>query len=167
MIGLRSMTEGDLEWVLALDRETEWAPHWPRETYRTFLQTGKPADALQRFALVAEVDGERVGVALGRLLLDGVENACELEWIAVELGKRRQGIGRALMEGVEAWSQEHGGLRLMLEVRAGNITAQRLYGRSGWVETGRRRDYYRDPREDAVLMERVPMGGGKVCVERH
>ena len=167
MIRLRNMTEGDLEWVLALDRETEWAPHWPEETYRGYLGGNDRTGVLRRLALVAELDGERAGVALGRLLLDGVENSCELEWIAVGAGMRRQGVGRALMEGVEAWSQEHGGRRLMLEVRAGNITAQRLYGRSGWVETGRRRGYYRDPVEAAVLMERVSNGGEIVCVERH
>jgi [ribosomal protein S18]-alanine N-acetyltransferase len=167
MIRLRKMNDGDLEWVLRLDRETEAAPHWPQETYWTFLEAGEPGDALRRFALVAEADDERAGVALGRLLLDGVENVCELEWIAVEAGMRRRGIGRALMEGVEAWSRDHGGHRLMLEVRAGNDTAQRLYGSSGWMEAGRRRSYYKDPVEDAVLMERVSSGGGKACVEWH
>lgn len=165
MIRLRAMCGEDLEWVLALDRETEFAPHWTAEIYRTYSQTDEPAGALRRFALVAELDGVRAGVALGRLLLDGVENVCELEWIAVERAMRREGVGRALMDGVESWSGERGGLRLMLEVRAGNITAQRLYGDSGWVETGQRRRYYRNPVEDAVLMERVVEGGGKLSSE--
>ena len=161
MIRLRPMKGGDLEWVLALDGKTEAAPHWTAETYARFLTGSEPESALRRYALVAELDGERAGVALGQLLLDGVENACELEWIAVEPGMRRRGVGRALLEGVEAWRRENGGLRLLLEVRAGNITAQRLYGRSGWVETGRRREYYRNPVEDGVRMERLPDGGGK------
>ena len=161
MIRLRAMRGDDVEWVLGLDRETEGAPHWPVETYRKFLQPDEPDGALRRFALVAELDGERAGVAVGRLLLDGVENACELEWIGVEGKLRRRGVGRALMEGVEGWSREHGGLKLMLEVRAGNVAAQRLYERSGWVESGRRREYYRNPVEDAVVMERVAESGGK------
>lgn len=165
MIRLRAMRGDDLEWVLGLDRGTEFAPHWPVETYRKFLQMNEPAGALRRFALVAELDGERAGVALGRLLLDGVENVCDLEWIGVEPGMRRRGVGRALMEGVEGWSREQSGLKLMLEVRAGNATAQRLYAESGWVETGRRKEYYRNPVEDAVVMERMPGGGGKLSRE--
>jgi ribosomal-protein-alanine N-acetyltransferase len=152
MIALREMAVGDLAWVLALDRETEFAPHWTEEIYRGYLPV-EATGVLRRFALVAEVDGERAGVALGRLLLDGVENLCELEWIAVEREWRRGGVGRALMNGLEEWSRDHGGHRLMLEVRAGNQTAQMLYRRVGWREMGRRKEYYRDPVEDAVVME--------------
>lgn len=170
MIDLRPMSEDDVEWVVALDGKTEWTPHWPETVYREYLRDAEPGVALRRFALVAELDGERAGVALGRLLLDGVENAGELEWIAVEALSRRHGVGRALLEGVGAWFGKNGGLRLMLEVRSGNITAQRFYRKSGWVETGRRREYYRDPVEDAVLMEQVAGceagSGGKVSVER-
>jgi ribosomal-protein-alanine N-acetyltransferase len=165
MIQLRPMSKGDVEWVLALDHEMRTAPHWSPEIYRTYPEAGEPAGVLRRFALVGEVDGVRAGIALGRLLLDGVENACEVEWIAVEPAMRRKGVGRALMEGVEGWCLKHGGLRLMLEVRAGNITAQRLYGEAGWVEVGRRRGYYKDPVEDAVLMERVPVDSGKFSTE--
>lgn len=165
MIRLRAMREEDLEWVLALDGETEWAPHWGEETFGKFLQADEADGALRRFALVAEVDGLRAGLALGQLVLDGVENSGELEWIAVERGMRGRGMGRALMEGVEAWSREHGGLKLMLEVRAGNVTAQRLYGRSGWVETGRRKEYYRNPVEEAVVMEWKWEGGESLSRE--
>lgn len=165
MIRLRAMREEDLGWVLALDGETEWAPHWGEETFGKFLQADEAGGALRRYALVAEVDGVRAGVALGRLLLEGVENVCELEWIAVERGMRRRGVGRALMEGVEAWSREQGGLKMMLEVRAGNATAQRVYVGSGWVAVGRRKEYYRNPVEDAVVMERVPGASGKFSGE--
>lgn len=163
MIALRAMRESDLEWALALDRETEWAPHWAEMIYRGYLR--EQDGLLLRFALVAELDGERAGVALGRLMLDGVENLCELEWIAVPATLRRQGVGRVLMRGVEAWCREQGGLRLILEVRDGNVTAQRLYRSSGWVEMRCRREYYREPVEDAVLMERTVGAGGKPPTE--
>ena len=156
MIAVRALREEDLEWVLELDRETEWAPHWGEEVYRGYLEADQRSGALRRFGLVAEMDGERAGVALGRLVLDGVENVCELEWIAVREALRRRGTGRALLEGVEGWAREHRGLRLILEVRAGNVGAQRLYRGLGWSETGRRREYYREPMEDAVVMERLP-----------
>lgn len=165
MIELRPMQESDLEWVLVLDRETEGAPHWSEAVYKEYSASRDQNGALRRFALLAERDGARAGLAMGRLLLDGVENVCELEWIAVPCEGRRSGIGRALMEGVAAWCRKHGGLRLMLEVRAANETAQRLYRRSGWAETGRRTGYYRDPEDDAVLMERLDPPGEKAAEE--
>ena len=165
MITVRGMNAGDLDWVLALDGATEWAPHWAEGIYREYLPM-ETTGALLRFAVVAELDGQRAGMALGRLLLDGVENLCEMEWITVERAWRRRGVGRVLLDGVEAWCREHGGLQLKLEVRAGNRTAQMLYQQAGWMETGRRKEYYRDPVEDAVVMERrladARGGGGKV-----
>ncbi len=168
MIHVRPMAESDLEWILALDGKIEAAPRWKPDVCRAFLREKMaPAGTLRRFAMVAELDGERAGVALGRLLLDGVENACDLEWIAVEPAMRRRGVGRKLMGAVESWARENGGLRLALEVRAANIAAQRLYAASGWAEAGRRRGYYSNPVEDAVQMERLLTGSGKVSTESH
>jgi [ribosomal protein S18]-alanine N-acetyltransferase len=45
-----------------------------------------------------------------------------------------------------------GAIRMDLEVRASNAAAIRLYRGAGFLETGNRRAYYRDPEEDAVLM---------------
>ncbi|HDZ48999.1 hypothetical protein LCGC14_0072280 [marine sediment metagenome] len=83
----------------------------------------------------------------------------ELQAIGVLPQSRRSGAGYALMEAVltkaQCWSSE----RLLLEVRAGNHSAIRLYQRSGFNEDGCRRGYYPAAngaagREDALLMSR-------------
>ena len=72
--------------------------------------------------------------------------------IAVAPEMRRLGRGRTLilrlLESPLADGIEH----VFLEVRAGNTAALALYARMGFKETQRRRSFYRDPVEDAVLM---------------
>ncbi|CAM3494520.1 MULTISPECIES: GNAT family N-acetyltransferase [Halomonas] len=87
----------------------------------------------------------------------------ELQAIGVLPVCRRQGAGDALMGAVlttaQGWSSE----RLLLEVRVGNLSAIRLYQRSGFSEDGRRKGYYPScpavegpaGREDALLLSRV------------
>lgn len=87
---------------------------------------------------------------LGYALLRVLDDA-ELLQIGVEETCRRQGIGRKLMQEVLRLSC---GKNLFLEVREGNEAARQLYVRCGFSEIGRRKRYYADPQEDAVLMER-------------
>lgn len=84
----------------------------------------------------------------------------ELQAIGVLPQSRRSGAGFALMEAVLATAQDWSSERLLLEVRAGNLSAIRLYQRSGLSEDGCRRGYYPAAngaagREDAVLMSRL------------
>ncbi len=65
---------------------------------------------------------------------------------------RRQGIGSALLRAVFEKAATDGAKKAILEVRAGNHAAQSVYEQHGFVVTGRRRDYYRAPTEDAVVM---------------
>jgi ribosomal-protein-alanine N-acetyltransferase len=78
----------------------------------------------------------------------------ELQSLAVDPGARRTGIGSALMECLLDWARERGYRALHLEVRAGNLPAIALYRRFGFVQTGRRRAYYQDNGEDALLLTR-------------
>jgi [ribosomal protein S18]-alanine N-acetyltransferase len=70
----------------------------------------------------------------------------------VARGWRDRGLGKSLLSESVRRAKEQGAFRLDLEVRASNSVAIRLYGRAGFRETGRRRAYYHDPEEDAVLM---------------
>ena len=72
--------------------------------------------------------------------------------VAVRPEYRRQRIGSRLLETALGVAQRYGAKVAHLEVRAGNEAAQRLYVRCGFRATGRRRNYYRTPTEDAVLM---------------
>lgn len=65
---------------------------------------------------------------------------------------RRRGVARALLEELARRGRTMGLSFLTLEVRAANAPAIALYRGTGYREVGRRRDFYRAPREDAVLM---------------
>ena len=72
--------------------------------------------------------------------------------IAVEGKSQRRGVARKLFSSLAEELGRSGVAEIILEVRAGNEPAQGLYRSLGFVEEGRRRGYYADPVEDAVLM---------------
>ncbi|PYT05667.1 MAG: hypothetical protein DMF60_11175 [Acidobacteria bacterium] len=63
------------------------------------------------------------------------------------------GVGRNLMEAAMDEARLRGGAQVVLEVRASNEAAQILYRDLGFSFVGRRRDYYRLPTEDALVMK--------------
>ena len=69
--------------------------------------------------------------------------------VAPEL--RRQGLGKRLLSGVLHESTKEGILQSVLDVRIGNTPAIALYEGLGYVRTGRRKGYYTDTHEDALL----------------
>ena len=101
--------------------------------------------------LVAKSEEFAVGYAL---FLEGPD--CELLRVGVRPEWRRRGIAELLLrERLKKGDFE----RLLLEVRAGNLAARGLYEKLGFSVDGIRKNYYRDPVEDAVLMS-LPGNGG-------
>ena len=72
--------------------------------------------------------------------------------VAVAPNFRRRGIARALVQAVLAAAQSEGAESIFLEVRASNAPALSLYTALGFTVCGVRKNYYKNPREDAVLM---------------
>ncbi|MCR5138019.1 MAG: ribosomal protein S18-alanine N-acetyltransferase [Oscillospiraceae bacterium] len=72
--------------------------------------------------------------------------------VAVLPAFRRMGIADGLMQALAGAARERGLSFLTLEVRASNLPAIALYEKNGYVPAGRRRNYYADPKEDAILM---------------
>ncbi|MDT7542862.1 MAG: [ribosomal protein S18]-alanine N-acetyltransferase [Acidobacteriota bacterium] len=68
---------------------------------------------------------------------------------------RRQGIGTALLARATERGQLQGAQSVLLEVRASNESALMLYLRQGFEIVGRRRNYYHDPTEDALVMRKA------------
>lgn len=97
---------------------------------------------------VAEAGNELLGYAVASLAAD----EGEILRIAVLPEHRGGGIGRALLSAVTENLRTKGVASVFLEVRESNHPARSLYLSAGFEECGRRKNYYRDPSEDAVLM---------------
>lgn len=91
-----------------------------------------------------------VGYIGATLVLDELE----IFNVAVAEDFRRRGIGESLVDALMEAAHTGGSAeRITLEVRAGNAPAIALYEKLGFVEVGRRKNYYEKPREDAILMD--------------
>ena len=143
---LRPARPSDLDAILALERATENAPHWPQSAYAAILEDA----AAPRCLIVAETSDALAGFAVGMIQ----QSAAELESVVVAANSRRAGLGRALCDAVLDWCGSHGATEIILEVRAASAGAIALYQSLGFVETARRPRYYRDPQDDAILMSR-------------
>lgn len=161
---VRPLRKGDLEEVLSIEAASN--PHpWHDGDFRPFAAedaasgpAGPPSEAARGGAIKrgwVHVQGGPAGSRVrGFACIAAVADEVELQSLAVEPAARRSGIGSALLECLLEWSREHGYRALHLEVRAGNLPAIALYRRFGFVQTGRRRAYYQDNGEDALLLTR-------------
>ncbi len=155
---VRAAVVGDLVGVVEMERGIAGAPHWSEGEYVAILRGD--GGTVRRCLLVAESEGGLLGFAVGKVIGADAESVAELESVAVRPEARRGGVARALCAGVAEWSRELGAGGLELEVREGNKGAIALYRGVGFGVVGRRRAYYSDPVEDAVLM-RMELGPGK------
>jgi ribosomal-protein-alanine N-acetyltransferase len=109
---------------------------------------------------------ETLADVLGFVVVQSAGGNAELEAVAVKAEARRRGVARSLCGQAIAWSRKGnespGATEMHLEVRAGNAAALSFYQKLGFIEQGRRRGYYRDPEEDAVVMGLVLNGAEDV-----
>ena len=97
------------------------------------------------------MEGDRLAGYVGS---QTVMDETDMMNLAVAPQFRRQGVGEALVNALTASLKELGSRCLTLEVRDSNEAARALYGKLGFTEIGRRRGYYRDPREDALILRK-------------
>jgi ribosomal-protein-alanine N-acetyltransferase len=151
---VREGVAADLVGVMRLEKETAEAPHWAAAEYAAIVDSGGFADgAVRRRLFVAEDEAGLLGFAVGKVLASEAVSLGELESVAVGGSTRRSGVGRMLCEAVIGWCMERGATEVELEVRAGSMGAIALYIGLGFVVVGERAGYYRDPAEDALLMQ--------------
>jgi ribosomal-protein-alanine N-acetyltransferase len=146
---IRRMALEDVEQVVAID-DASFSMPWPVRSFH-FELTGNPASR----SWVAELDGKVVGMLVAWMIVDEIHIAT----LATHNDFRRQGIAEKLLLHTLKAAKEEGAVTSFLEVRDSNVFARGMYNKFGFVEVGRRRHYYKDNGEDAILMslDRIEM----------
>jgi [ribosomal protein S18]-alanine N-acetyltransferase len=142
-VRIRRMAEADLDCVMEIAEGLKEAPRWTRAAYQAAMDVG---GTLRRVALVAKT-GDLAGFAVASV----VAPEAELETIAVAREWQRKGVAQRLFAALIEELSAAGVKDVLLEVRGSNEAAIGLYRVLGFQESGRRRGYYADPVEDAVL----------------
>jgi ribosomal-protein-alanine N-acetyltransferase len=154
-LSISRMTEHDLIEVVEIEEDSGLSV-WGWDAYHKELQS--PEDVIMLVARAqpetgkAAADPNHERMIAGFIVSRLVAGELHVNNVAVRPESRRQGLAVRLLEAVLRQGQRDGARTAFLEVRAGNAAAQGLYRRCGFQITGRRRRYYRQPVEDALLM---------------
>jgi ribosomal-protein-alanine N-acetyltransferase len=141
---IRTMRSADLPQVMLIELSTFTMP-WSESTFRGLLRR-RDSDLF-----VADIKGEIAGYAVFWAVMD----QGELGNVAVDESHRGKGIGTKLIQAVLDSAGERGVREIFLEVRKSNTKAQELYKTFGFSEAGRRKNYYLEPLEDALVMKKI------------
>ena len=140
---IRWMLKDDLDAVAELEQLSFSIP-WSYENLEQGLSNGLD------LYLVWEENGMAAGYINFRILA----GEGEIERVAVHPLLRGRGFGRKLMEAMVEYASGQGVRDITLDVRVNNQTAINLYESCGFVKEAIRKDYYREPTEDAIIMWR-------------
>ena len=154
---IRPARPEDLSQILRIERLSFPSP-WSGEHFQKEFE--KP------YALFLVAEGEERILGYGCFWL--LAGELQIANLAVDPAWRGRGIGEGLLREALCLGRARGAVRALLEVRVGNLSARRLYEKLGFRIEGRRKAYYRDTGEDALLMslsltesqENLPCKGG-------
>jgi len=141
-LSVERMRYDDIASVQQIEREIFLSP-WPKNAYASELAQNRQA---------CYIVLRRDGVILGYAGIWRVAREAHVTTIGVRAGHQHKGLGTVLFAALVQRAYEMGARWITLEVRATNLHAMRLYERFGFKAIGRRRGYYTDNGEDAVIM---------------
>ena len=133
-----------IEAIAALEKSTFSLP-WSEDSFTAELENE------DSHFTAAVLGGEVVGFSILRSFFD----EGELLNIAVSPAHRGNGIGGALLEDALDYADSHGVDTVFLEVRPTNKSAVSLYKKHGFEPIAIRKNYYDEPKEDAIIMRRL------------
>jgi ribosomal-protein-alanine N-acetyltransferase len=145
---LRPMRGEDIEQVHALETRIFPTP-WSLNSYLFELERNPASEQWVIETWADHDEWQIVGYSVCWKLGDELHIAN----LAVAPDFRKQGLGRRLLGHVLVRALESEMQSATLEVRSGNLAAQALYASFGFQVVGRRKRYYRDNNEDALLMQ--------------
>ena len=156
-VRLRPMTIDDLPGVMVLEEELFAPDTWTEAMYRDELSRPDTRFyVVAEFHLEGEDDEEAVAtepVMVGYGGLIAYDDEAHVATLGVTKALQGEGVGSLLLDALLAEADKRSPV-VLLEVRADNEQAQRLYQRRGFTEIGRRRGYYQPSGADAVVMRR-------------
>jgi ribosomal-protein-alanine acetyltransferase len=129
--------------MMALEKHAATAAHWSVEPYEALFRGSTPG----RVALLIQEEDCVQGFVIAR----AVGEEWEIENIAIAGPARRRGLGTRLLGELLNLARAKGAESVFLEVRESNRAARALYEKWSFLESGHRKQYYKDPEEDAIL----------------
>jgi [ribosomal protein S18]-alanine N-acetyltransferase len=139
------VSRDNVDQVAEIEKECFSTP-WSREMLLEAMEN------LTASFIAAEADD---GTILGYAGVNVVMDEGYIDNVAVRKAYRRNGVASALLDVFIRFAQAHELAFLTLEVRSSKEAAIALYPRHGFEEAGRRKNYYSDPKEDAIIMTRT------------
>lgn len=143
---IRKAAAADLPAVMGIERE-QFSNPWPAEHFQAEL-----ANSFSHFYVAEERENS---VLAGFLIFWQLGDELELHKIAVAKAHLQRGHGSCLMDFFIRRARSWHCRQAVLEVRAGNAAAIRLYEKYAFQPIGRRRDYYSFPSEDALVFQLI------------
>lgn len=143
------MTDADLDEVVAIERASYPTP-WVRASFRFEIHDNRAAHnhVVRRGGRVAAYACVWV-----------VREEMKINNFTVHPELRGRGLGSAMMRSLLEWARRRGCTEATLEVRPSNSVARGLYVGRGFRVVGRRKNYYRDTGEDALVMSAALRAG--------
>lgn len=138
---LRPMQQDDIVQVAKLEAEIFSEP-WSEESFR------QAATCPENIYLVVKIDNQ-ICAYCG---LWGVAGEGQITNVAVRSEYRRRGIAKKMLKELIQEGIQRGLYAFTLEVRVGNVGARKLYHLLGFEEAGIRKQFYRKPKEDAMIL---------------
>ena len=150
-VTIRRVRVEDVEQIIQIERSWQHLSHWAEESYYRLV---KDDGGMTVCWLAESEDFSGARIIAGFVIFHIVANNSEVYNLAVEKNQARAGIGSQLMNAVFQESRRRYATRVLLEVRKSNTGAIRFYEGLGFKPLGERKNYYSNPTEDALVMER-------------
>jgi [ribosomal protein S18]-alanine N-acetyltransferase len=155
---VRAAKPADLQSLIDLERAAPTTAHWTERQYTQLFETAE--NIPERLVLVvapSDQIADQINTEpqiLGFLVARHVASEWELENIVIASHAQRKGLGSQLLQALLDHAKRAKADSIFLEVRESNAPARALYETTGFQQTGRRRSYYSNPSEDAILYRR-------------
>ncbi len=140
---IRPMKQTDIDAVIGIEEESYGSHHWSKESFYNEL-----SNDLAYYFCAFNDEGTLVGYTGTWQILE----EAHITNISVKPDFRRRKIGESLLHTVIENCYEHGVKYITLEVRVSNEKAINLYKKYGFKSLGKRKGYYQDNNEDALIM---------------